>query len=59
MNFGLKSISKVASRNSEMLSNKNLKGKTPNLCFISDILLKLLALKFDFAYFSNFWAYSL
>jgi hypothetical protein len=42
-----------------MLSKRNLKGKEPSLCLTMDMLLRLLALRFDFAYFSNFWAYFL
>ncbi len=59
INFGLKSTSKVASKNNEMLSNKNLKGQHPSLCLTIEMLFKLLARSLALAYFKSFWAYSL
>lgn len=56
MSLGLTSESNVIYRNRDMLLKRNLKTKNPCLCLYMEVLLRLLDLRFDLAYFNSFCA---
>ena len=54
ISFGFTSHSNEASKNNDMLSNKNLNTNIPSLCFSKEVLFILLDFKDNLAYFNSF-----